>query len=267
MARVRLGTSSWSEKTWEGPFYPAGTKPGEFLSYYATQFDTVEADSTYYRIPPRAMVAGWNRKTPKGFTLSAKFPRDIVHGGKEATPDPKKILQGDPGPFLDVMSALEEKCGPLVLQFPYFNKQVFEGSGPFFERLDAFLGKLPKTFRYGVEIRNKNWLGLELTELLRKHKTALVLVEINYMPHPADWKCDLVTADFAYCRLIGDRKAIEAKTETWDKIVIDRAPQLKHWAGLLGGTLRPVPEVYVYANNHYAGHGPATVRALKELVE
>ena len=75
---LHFGTSSWSEKSWVGPFYPAGTKPAEYLTYYATQFDTVEADTTYYRVPDRKLVQGWERKTPKGFTLAAKFPRSIV---------------------------------------------------------------------------------------------------------------------------------------------------------------------------------------------
>ena len=70
---IRWGTSSWSEKTWVGSFYPKGTPPGDFLSIYADTFDTVEADVTYYRIPDVRMVAGWVRKTPAGFTLSAKF--------------------------------------------------------------------------------------------------------------------------------------------------------------------------------------------------
>jgi uncharacterized protein YecE (DUF72 family) len=266
---IRFGTSSWSEESWVGPFYPEGTKPGDFLGHYATQFDTVEADSTYYRVPGKAMVAGWAKKTPKHFVLCAKFPRSIVHGGEEATPDPKKILDPqnpDVGRFFDAMSALGDKRGPLVLQFPYFNKQTFESAEPFFERLDSFLGSLPKEFRYGVEIRNKNWLGKDLTAILKKHRTGLVLVEINYMPHPADWKCGLVTTDFAYARLIGDRKAIEAKTQTWDKIVVDQSASLKKWAGLLSAGLRDVPTVYVFANNHYAGHGPATIRELQSIL-
>ena len=55
-ARIRLGTSSWSEKAWVGPFYPEGSKPGEFLALYARRFDTVEADVTYYRVPDNRLV-------------------------------------------------------------------------------------------------------------------------------------------------------------------------------------------------------------------
>lgn len=264
--KLLYGTSSWSEPSWEGAFYPRGTLPGDFLAYYATQFSTVEADNTYYRIPSRSLVAGWEKKTPPGFILSAKFPRSIVHGGDEATPRADKILT--PGPdveaFLEAMRGLGKKCGPLVLQFPYFNKKAFASPGPFFERLDEFLGTLPKDFRYGVELRNKTWISDPLLDILKKHRTALVLVDINYMPHPADWKVDPITTDFTYIRLIGDRKAIEATTETWDKIVMDRTDQLRRWAEFIPGL--DVELAYIYANNHYAGHGPATIRELKELI-
>jgi uncharacterized protein YecE (DUF72 family) len=107
----------------------------------------------------------------------------------------------------------------------------------------------------------------DLTAILKRHKAALVLVDINYMPHPADWKIDPITADFTYVRLIGDRKAIEAKTKTWDKIVIDRSEQLKRWAEFIRTVDEKVAEVFVFPNNHFAGHGPATIRQLQALLE
>lgn len=72
---IRVGTSAFTAAGWEGSFYPAGLKPAEFLSYYATKFDTVEVDSTFYRTPSVAMVNGWARKVPEGFLLAAKVPQ------------------------------------------------------------------------------------------------------------------------------------------------------------------------------------------------
>ena len=257
-----------------GPFYPPGTKPADYLSYYATQFRTVEADVTYYRVPDRRMVTGWERKVPEGFRLAAKFPRSIVHGGEGPRPDPDTVLVpeavgADRDAFLANMGLLGEKCGPLVLQFPYFNRGVFPSKEPFLERLDAFLAELPPDFRYGVEVRNKSWIGPELLDLLRARDAALVLVDLVYMPHPARLaaELDLATTDFVYCRLIGDRKAIDAKTETFDRVVVDQTPRLKAWSELLDDLLGRVPETYVFANNHYAGHGPATIRELVALIQ
>jgi len=271
--RFRFGTSSWSESSWVGPFYPEGTKPADFLSYYATRFDTVEADVTYYRVPGREMVRGWERKVPEGFTLSAKFPRAIVHGGDGPHPDARTLLSPQrtartTETFLETMSLLGKKCGPLVLQFPYFNKKAFAEPGPFLALLDAFLSRLPEGFRYGVELRNKAWLTWELIDLLRRYKVALVLVDLLYMPHPAELAkdLDLVTSSFVYCRLIGDRKKIDSLTDTFDRIVLDQSSRLRRWAKLLQQLTTETTEFFAYANNHYAGHGPATAEQLAELV-
>jgi uncharacterized protein YecE (DUF72 family) len=263
-----LGTSSWSEKSWVGPFYPSGTKPADFLAHYATQFRTVEVDATYYRMPSRATVEGWARKTPGGFTMAAKFPKSIVHAGKGPQPDPKKLLsksaQNEAADFCGLMRELGDKCGPLLLQFPYFNQHAFGDADAFFERLDPFLAALPSGHRYAVEIRNRGWLGKPLCDLLRRHQAALVLVDLSYMPHPADVVAagDVVTADFAYGRLIGDRKKIDAITKRWDKVVVNQTQRLERWLDVVREIAPRVNRTWIFANNHYAGHGPATVRDL-----
>jgi len=270
MGELLYGTSSWSEKSWVGPFYPDGTQPRDFLGYYASQFRTVEADNTYYRVPSRSMVEGWRDRTPDNFILCAKFPRSVVHAGDGPKPDADKILQpdGETGRFLDHMSLLGEKCGPLVLQFPYFNKKAFEKAAPFYDRLESYLDSLPRDFRYAVELRNKWWVNETLLDILKRHETALVLVELGYLPHPADVakKLPLVTTDFVYGRLIGDRKAVEEKTDTFDELVLDKSDSLQRWSELLNKLLEEVPRAYVFANNHFAGHGPATIRDLAERV-
>ncbi len=273
--QLRFGTSSWSSKGWVGPFYPEGMDAKDFLAHYAKEFDVVEADVTYYRIPDEKLVSGWNERTPDGFVICAKFPRSIVHCGEDRLPDKDKVLnlqdegvQADTEEFLAGMSLLGEKCGPLVLQFPYFNKQVFPSRFTFLERLDGYLEKLPKNFRYAVEVRNKWWLKLDLLELLRKHDVAFVLTDISYMPHPANVarELDVLTTDFTYVRLIGDREEVERKTRTFDRIVVDREIALKRWKLLLEKLLGRVPLAWVFANNHFAGHAPATIRTLAEMV-
>ena len=267
--RFFFGTSSWSEPSWKGVFYPRGLRPGDWLTHYAGRYRTVEADVTYYRIPSPEMVLAWERKTPDDFVLSAKFPRSIVHAGEGARPDPSRLLirdqvGDDVEEFLSAMRLLGPKCGPLVLQFPYFNKSVFPGPEPFLERLDAFLATLPDDLRYGVEVRNKWWVAPPLLDLLRRHRCALVLVELAYMPHPAslDRRLDAITTDFGYVRLIGDRKAVEERTETFDRIVVDQGASLQRWAGLLSSMGGRLDTIFVYANNHYAGHAPATIEDL-----
>jgi uncharacterized protein YecE (DUF72 family) len=271
--RIRLGTSSWSAKEWIGPFYPPGTRAADFLGEYAKVFDAVEADTTYYGVPTRDMVFGWRRRTPEGFTMAAKFPRSVCHGGTAAKPDPAKILDleataKDRDAFLSAMFVLADRCGPLLLQFPYFNKTVFATKKPFLERLDRYLSALPPDFRYAVEIRNKSWIGPDFLDLLRRHGAAFVLVDQAWMPHADELpdRLDPLTADFSYIRLLGDRPKIEAITKTWDREVIDHGERLARWAEVIRRLAPRASEVFVFANNHYAGHAPATVRRLKALL-
>jgi uncharacterized protein YecE (DUF72 family) len=268
-----MGTSSFSSADWVGPFYPAGTAPADFLRVYAKTFDTVEVDSTYYAIPAARTVEGWLDKTPEGFLLSAKFPRSIVHGGEAAKPDASKVLVEDAvglerDRFLAVMERLGPRRGPLVLQFPYFGKEAFPAVEPFLERLDRFLGTLPKG-TYGVEVRNRAWIGAPLREVLARHGASFVLVDQAWMPHgdEVETTLDPVVGDLAYVRLLGDRPQIEAITTTWEREVLDRTDRLVRWARFLSRLVGRGVKTLVYVNNHYAGHAPATVRRLRELFE
>jgi uncharacterized protein YecE (DUF72 family) len=274
-ARVRFGTSSFSSKDWVGSFYARGTPPGRFLSEYARQFDTVEVDATYYALPNARLVEGWAAKVPEGFLLSAKFPKSIVHGGKTSRPDPTRVLDpdatyADRDAFLETMARMGAKLGTLLIQFPYFNRSAFPSDGPFLERLEPFLRDLPKEgFRYAVEVRNKAWLKRDLADILRRHGVSMVLVDQAWMPHGDEVteKLDVMTGPACYVRLLGDRKHIESLTKTWEKEVLEHRGRMQRWARLVVGMMAKGVRTFVYVNNHYAGHAPATVRRLKAMVE
>ncbi len=258
---IRLGTSAFTAAGWPGSFYPAGLPEREYLSYYATRFDTVEVDSTFYRTPALSTVKGWYSKTPEEFLFAAKVPRTITH---------EKVLRDcdvELSQFLQVMDALGEKLGPLLFQFGYFNKKAFAGVNDFLDRLVPFLEKLPKNYRFAVEIRNRTWLVPQLVEALRSHGVALALIDQSWMPRPAQWfeKFDPITADFTYVRWLGDRKGIEERTKTWDKIIVDRSSDLAEWVRLLKRVQKRRIQILAFANNHYAGHGPATLEMFRQI--
>jgi uncharacterized protein YecE (DUF72 family) len=79
MAEIRLGTSAFTAAGWKGSFYPRGIKPAEYLSFYATKYNTVELDNTFYRTPALSTVRGWYAKTPPGFLFAAKVPQVVTH--------------------------------------------------------------------------------------------------------------------------------------------------------------------------------------------
>jgi uncharacterized protein YecE (DUF72 family) len=261
MPELRIGTSAFTAAGWDGAFYPKGMKPADYLSYYATKFDTVELDNTFYRTPAHSTVQGWNAKTPPGFIFAAKVPQVITH---------EKVLvncQEDLEYFLGSMDVLGDKLGPLLFQFGYFNQKAFKTQADFLAILKPFLKKLPKGYQFALEIRNKNWLDARFADLLRENKVALALIDQSWVPRPWELKekFDLVTADFSYARWLGDRKGIEAQTETWDKVIVDRRKDLVNWVELFRKFVPKNLKIFAYANNHYAGHGPATVKLFLDL--
>ena len=258
---LRLGTSSWSCEHWVGCFYPRGTAPGGFIAAYAQRLDTVEIDSTYYRIPAASTMRKWRDCTPPGFIFAAKFPQVITH---------EKVMQDcrdDVGAFLRTMSLLEDRLGPLLLQFPYFNQAAFASSEGFRARLAPFLEQLPGEFQYALEVRNKNWIDAPLLDLLRRKGVALALIDHPWM-HPITQLAasfDVLTADFAYIRWLGDRKAIEAQTKRWDAIIIHREREMREWIDFIRGLLRRGGRVWGYFNNHYAGFGPGSIELFNKV--
>lgn len=261
-ASIRIGTSAFTAAGWPGTFYPEGLPERDYLTYYATLFDTVEVDSTFYRIPALSTVKGWYAKTPPGFVFAAKIPQAITH---------EKVLQdcdAELSEFLKVMDALGEKLGPLLFQFGYFNKKAFIGVNDFLARLNPFLKKLPMGYRFAVEIRNKNWLVPQFVESLRSHRVALTLIDQSWMPRPSQYfeKLDPITSDFTYVRWLGDRKGIEEQTKVWDKLIVDRRRELSEWAEILGKVHKRKIQIFAYANNHYAGYGPGTLEMFRELI-
>lgn len=264
---VLVGTSGWSYPDWVGPFYSDGTTAGEYLSSYAERFQVVEVDSTFYRLPSRRMVEGWASRTPEGFRFALKIPRGVTHGADGERPDIDKVLADEKGyveKFLEALEPLGDKLGPLVFQFPYFRVKEMDASD-FMDRLARTLEKLPPEPRFAVEIRNKGWITADYLGLLSRNRVAAVMIDHPYMPLPAQQlEAGMVTTDFAYVRLLGDRYAIERKTKKWDELVEDKSRRLASWVDVLWeiASRHGVAAAWAFANNHFAGHGPATCRQL-----
>lgn len=256
-----VGTVSWSKSDWVGAFYPANLQPAQFLETYARTFRAVEIDSTFYRIPLRSMVSGWRDRTPKGFVFAAKVPRVITH---------QKVLndcQKELSTFLKAMEPLGDKLGPLLLQFPYFNKNVFASREQFDKLLRPFLDGLPKGFRFAVEIRNKNWISWDFLELLKERSVGFTLLAQAWMP-PIDTLAkalELVTADFCYSRFMGDRKEIESHTQKFDTLLDDKTDEMTIWARELKKIVAQGTRTYTFFSNYYAGYGPGSARLFADL--
>jgi len=260
-ANLLVGTSSWSSSDWLGSFYPPNLKPGQFIEAYSRKLPAVEIDSTYYSIPSPQVVSNWREKTPPGFIFAAKIPGAITH---------EKVLkdcQLEMTTFLNNMSLLGDRLGPLLLQFPYFNRNTFPSRDPFERLLRPFLKTLPKEFKFALEIRNKTWISWDFLELLRDHSVSFALVAHAWMP-PIDTLAkalDLVTSDFVYARFIGDRKDIEARITRWDKLIEDKTPEMSVWVNELKKITDKGVKTYAFFNNHYAGFAPGSIKQFEDL--
>jgi uncharacterized protein YecE (DUF72 family) len=256
---ILLGTSSFTATGWEGSFYPKGMRPSGYLAFYAQHFHTVEVDSTFYACPSARTVGNWASRTPEGFIFSVKVPQVITHE--------KVLVESDAAfkEFLDTIGILGKKLGPIVFQFPFFSRSAFRDRHEFLDRLIPFLRKLPESYKFAIEIRNRAWLDAELANLLRGHRMALVLKDRSWMPSPLELDFDPITTDWTYIRWLGDRKGIEEQTKTWDKTVIDRTNELSSWVDYCYLLRKRGVMIYAYANNHYAGHAPATIEQFRSL--
>jgi len=260
-----LGTSSFTAGGWVGTFYPKGLKANEYLTEYAKTFRCVEIDSSFYGTPAVGTVDAWYRKTPADFLFALKVPKTITH--EKVLKDCDAELQE----FLGRMELLKEKLGPLLLQFPWFNKYEFQTGANFLERLREFLRRLPEGWRgkFAVEIRNRGWVDEKFLDALREHNVALAWTDTSFVPKPWELKkpLDLITADFAYVRWLGNRKAIETITTTWEREVVDRTEDLKTWVTFLREMVldKRLRKIFAFANNHYGGFAPGTIREFVEL--
>ncbi len=183
-ARARVGCSGWDYADWRGSFYPAGLHADEEFGYYASCFDTVELNSTFYRLPDVSTVDRWARRAPAGFTYAVKLGQYASH--RKKLRDPHQWLPN----HLDRMAHLGPALGPTLVQLPpHWHRNV--------DRLDQFLAAAGRDHRWAVELRDPTWLHDDVFETLRRHGAALCIHDL-VPDHP--WE---LTADWTYLRFHG----------------------------------------------------------------
>lgn len=248
-----IGCSGWSYSSWQGPFYPNGIENTKWLKYYSKVFDYVEIDSSFYRIPNEFMVKNWYKRTSDDFRFTAKFPKVITHDKRLSDFDEDQLNY-----FFESISELNEKLLALLIQLPP-SLEIVEG-------LDALRNILPyldKRLRYAVEVRHRSWFQVLAYNFFRNNQMCLVWSQLADIKTPP-----IVTSDFVYVRLIGDRSIQEKDFGT---IQIDRIKEMKKVARNFKKdsdeyNLSGVKFSIIAANNHYAGFGPDTVNIFRQLL-
>ena len=247
--QLYIGCSGWSYTSWQGAFYPSKVENKLWLSYYSQVFNYVEVDSTFYRIPNQFMVKNWATKTPKDFRFTGKFPKVITHDKKFKNSGKELSL------FYDAMKPLKDKLLALLIQFPPYVK-ITEGMEAL-KQNDFFFDD---DFRYAVEVRHPSWFSDLAYNFFSNNNLCMVWNQLDKIRSPP-----IVTSDFVYLRLIGDRSI---KETDFGRIQKDREQEMEYWSDKFMATIeneKGVKAGIVAANNHYAGFGAATANMFRVM--
>jgi len=217
-----VGTSGWHYEHWRDRFYPEGLSKGEWLKFYASHFNTVELNSSFYRLPSESAFAVWYNSSPANFTFAVKVSRFITHIKR------LKDTEEAVNKFTNRARILGEKLGPLLYQIPpsmHRNDEV----------LDSFLSTLPRGMKHVFEFRHQSWLEEEVFQILRKYNAGFCVFDMPSVSCPV-----VATADFAYVRFHGS-------TGLYFSCYSDE--ELADWTRKLTSLASNLETIYIYFNN------------------
>ena len=239
VSKIRVGCSGWVYKHWRGDFYPEGLPQRLWFQRYAEEFDTVEINASFYRVPKPETFDGWREKAPPGFRYAVKTNRFITHLKK------LKDCDDETDEFVGLARRLGPALGPILHQLPpSLHKDV--------ERLDAFLGRLPKDLEQVVEFRHVSWYDEEVLSLLNSHGVGFVCHDLRGLISPR-W----ASGKTAYVRFHGSGGRYSGRYS--DEILLG-------WADWCLKQSNSGRNVWCYFNNDIHGHAIEDARTLKSMV-
>jgi uncharacterized protein YecE (DUF72 family) len=237
---VRIGCSGWNYRDWRGPVYPAGMPTSGWLGHYATRFDTVEVNTTFYRLARPANVAAWMAAVPADFVFAVKASRFLTHMKRL-----QDMEQGVERFYAGIEPLVgSPKLGPVLWQLPErFRRDE--------DRLAGALERLPPG-RHCFEFRHESWFTEDVLALLRAYGVALVIAD-----HPSrPWQPEELTADWTFLRFhygAAGRRGNYSEAE------------LRRWAARVRA-LAERAEVFAYFNNDWEAFAPRNALRLRRLV-
>jgi uncharacterized protein YecE (DUF72 family) len=248
-AELYIGTSGWHYNDWLGKFYPKEVTGYKELAFHAQHFNTVENNSSFYRVSKESTYKTWDKMTPEGYKFSIKLNKEVTHTARlELTDDIKERV----GYILDSTQVLGDKLGAIVIQLP----ASFKYDLPKVEKFSDFFTKKVREqkckFDVAIEFRNKYWLVDNVFEVLRKYNVALVAGQSSRWPEERQ-----VTADIAYIRMHGPGKLFASSYSI---------EQLQEWADYIKSISSNVKRIYVYFNNDFHGYALENAKELMALL-
>jgi len=241
MPRAYIGTSGWTYDEWRDGLY-AGVPRKEWLAHYASSFDAVEVNGTFYHLLPRRTFEHWRRATPAGFRFTVKSNGYLTHVKRLA------FRRADLARERNAVSALREKLAVVLWQLP----ATLARDDALLERFAGRLSAWPGA-RHAIEFRHPSWFCDEVAAQLTKH--GVIAVQSDSADWPM-WKA--VTTDMVYVRLHGHRATYASAYG---------ARGLAPWARHIRAWLAEGRVVHVYFDNTALGHAVTDALALRRMLE
>lgn len=236
---IRIGCSGWSYPEWRGRFYERALPEAEWFGFYATQFDTVEINNSFYQLPSAATIARWAAQAPPGFLYTVKANRFITHFRK--LKEPAAPLRQ----FFARVRGLEGHLGPVLYQLP--PRWRYDR-----ERLRAFLALLPADLLHVFEFRDPSWMVEDALALLDAHGASVCVHDLE-----PGFDRKRAVGPVAYVRFHGTAPGYAGRYS---------APALRAWARWLRTEAAGGRAAFAYFNNDVGGAAPADARALAHAV-
>lgn len=239
MKPVRVGCSGWQYDSWRGRLYPERCPKRRWLEVYAEHFDTVEVNSTFYRLARREAVAGWVAQTPPGFLFTVKASRYLTHVRRlHDIADPIKRFYEPIEPLIEA-----GRLGPVLWQLP----ENFHRDDGRLAGLLELIDSVPPS-QHTIEFRHPSWFVPEVMEMLRRHHVALTIGD-----HPArPFQTHEATAEWRFIRF---HYGARGRAGNYS------ATEIGEWAGRIAGWRRS-EAVYAYFNNDWNSYAPANASLL-----
>jgi uncharacterized protein YecE (DUF72 family) len=286
---VFIGTSSWKYPGWLGQVYTENRymSRGKFsekrfqaecLAEYAATFPVVCGDFSFYQFPSaqywqrlfRSALASlkYAFKVPEEITVKM-FPIHPRYGARAGESNPAFLdAMLFRNTFLDLLEPYREQIAVLVFEFGTFGKQTYRDVGAFLAQLDPFLAALPAAFRYGVEIRNQEFLSSEYFKCLREHRVAHVFNAWTRMPELSEQMQlpEVYTADFTVARALLRKgrpyEAAVAKFSPYQQIQDPNPEARQALRNLISRARERSEPSYIFVNNRLEGNAPQTIEAI-----
>ncbi|SKC52778.1 DUF72 domain-containing protein [Ohtaekwangia koreensis] len=232
---IFVGCAKWGRKDWVGKIYPKGTKEADFLKHYASHFNCIELNATFYRMPTVAQTQGWAGKVTENFKFCPKFTDQITH--MKRLKDVKELTDR----FLEGISGFKDNLGPIFLM-PH------PGMAPKTQdTIEAFIQSLPKDIELFVEFRHAEWFSNETAfqaafNMLEKNKAGAIITDASGRRDCVHMR---LTTPTAFIRFVGNGLHPSDYTR-----IDDWVQRIKSWME------QGIEQVYFFMHQHEELHSP-----------